>query len=122
MISNSDVRPPILKNLGDGSWHYNYRIKELTDMEETSGFEYETVKTWGKPDYSTLVPLVIAEYYDPSRETCLINKYNSYNLGFSSDIEEKRIYEDYLQDVSELKSMIKKDLQDYENEKNHVEN
>ena len=36
MKSNSDVRPPKFVNLGDGSWHYNYNIKEVQVEAETA--------------------------------------------------------------------------------------
>ena len=29
MKSNSNDRPPILQDLGNGSWHYNYNITEV---------------------------------------------------------------------------------------------
>ena len=114
MKSNSDVKPPILQDLGDGSWYYNYHAKEVPATVEIgegkTAFEYETVHIWGKPVYETLVPLVIAEKYSPSEETSLINKYNAFILKLSIDTEDKERYEAYLKTVSELKAMIKEDL------------
>ena len=114
MKSNSNVRPPILQDLGDGSWHYNYNIKEVPATsesgEETTAFEYETVHIWGKPTYEMLAPLVIAEKYSPSEETSLINKYNAFVMKLSIDTEDKERYENYLNEVSDLKAMIKEDL------------
>jgi hypothetical protein len=113
MKSNSDVRPPILQDLGDGSWHYNYNIKEVpvtTESGEKTAFEYETVYIWGKPDYDTLANAVIAEHYSISEETALINKYNAFNLKLSIDPADKEKYEIYLKKVSDLKAMIKVDL------------
>jgi hypothetical protein len=114
MKSNSNVRPPILLDLGDGSWHYNYNIKEVPvtteSGEEKTVFEYETVHIWGKPDYETLANAVIAEHYSLPEETALINKYNAFNLKLSIDPADKEKYETYLKEVSELKAMIKKDL------------
>ena len=41
MKSNSNDRPPILQDLGNGSWHYNYNITEVEiqsePMAETEG-------------------------------------------------------------------------------------
>jgi hypothetical protein len=113
MKSNSDVKPPILQDLGDGSWYYNYQIKEITvtaeSDEEKTVFEYETVHIWEKPDYEALVNVVVAEYYSPSEETALINSYIAFTMK-PGDPADKASYETYLNKVSEIKAMIKKDL------------
>jgi hypothetical protein len=114
MKSNSDVRPPVLLDLGDGSWHYNYNVKEMPvtteSGEDKTAFEYETVHIWGKPNYDMLANAVIAEHYSPSEETALINKYNAFTLKLSTDSTDKERYETYLKDVTGLKAMIKEDL------------
>jgi hypothetical protein len=114
MKSNSDVRPPILQNLGDGSWHYNYHIKEVQVTQESGEdktvFEYETVHIWGNPDYETIANAVIAEHYSPSEETALINKYNAFKMKLSIDPTDNEKYETYLKDVTGLKATIKEDL------------
>jgi hypothetical protein len=123
MKSNSDVRPPIFQDLGDGSWRYSYSIKEVQrstkSMESTESgeektvFEYETVHIWGKPTYEALVPLVIAEQYSPSKETSLINKYNAYVLALSANPQDKDDYEAYLAHTFEIKATVKNDLQNF---------
>ena len=119
MKSNSNLRPPVLQDLGDGSLHYNYNIKEVQvtseSGEETTAFEYETVHFWGKPTYEMLVPLVIAEKYSPSKEISLINNYNAFVLKLSVDKEDKERYENYLKTVADLKAMIKEDLRNLGN-------
>ncbi|MDR1403796.1 MAG: hypothetical protein LBJ60_08865 [Tannerellaceae bacterium] len=116
MKSNSDVRPPVLLDLGDGSWHYNYNVRKATikneSGEEKTAFEYETVHIYGHIDYETLANAVIAENYSPSEETALINKYNSFTMKLSIDQADKEKYEAYLKKVSGLKSNIKKDLRE----------
>jgi hypothetical protein len=115
MKSNSDVKPQILLDLGDGSWHYNYHIKEIIvtteSGEEKTAFEYETVHIWGKPDYAKIVPLVVATKYDTSKELSLTGKYNDFVLGISTNIADKTEYEEYRKDVLSIKTMIKADLQ-----------
>jgi hypothetical protein len=114
MKSNSDVRPPILLDLGDGSWHYNYNIKEVPvtteSGEDKAVFEYETVHIWGIPEYDAIANALIAGHYTSSEETSLINKYNAFTMKLSLDISNKERYETYLNKVSELKEMIKGDL------------
>ncbi|MDR1022024.1 MAG: hypothetical protein LBL94_01945 [Prevotellaceae bacterium] len=123
MKSNSDVRPPVLQDLGDGSWRYSHSIKEVKRKtegpesgEEKTVFEYETVHIWGKPTYEALVPLVIAELYSPSKETSLINKYNAYVLALSANPQDKDDYEAYLAHTFEIKAMVKNDLQNFNTE------
>jgi hypothetical protein len=118
MKSNSDVRPPILQDLGDGSWHYNYSINEVLvtteSGKEKTVFEYETVHIWGPPTYQRLVPLVVAEKYDTSQELSLTGKYNDFVLGISKNEADKTEYEDYRKTVLGIKSMVRADMQEFE--------
>jgi hypothetical protein len=119
MKSHSNVRPPIFQDLGDGSWYYNFNITEVPEVteendesgEEKTAFEYETVQIWGNPNYIDIVKSVIREKYDESEEFALINKYNSFALGISSNVKDKEEYETYLIETSNIKAMVKKDLQ-----------
>lgn len=120
MKSNSDVRPPKFVNLGDGSWHYNYNIKEVQVEAETAegeepttktAFEYETVQIWGTPTYDKCVKAVLRDRRDETEEFSLINKYNAFALGLSTDEADKQEYEDYLTEVLSIKAMVKVDLQ-----------
>jgi len=113
MKSNSDTRPPVLHDLGDGSWYYNYNIVEGTKMiegKERTSFDYYTVHFEGKPDYDSLVKIVIGEYFTPSEEVALINKYIASTMKVSNP-EDKKQYENYINRVAELKAMVKNDLQ-----------
>jgi len=114
MKSNSDVRPPIILNLGDGSFHYNYNIKEVEVSNEgvtKIDFEYDTVQVWGNPDYDKCVRAVIRSRYDENKEFSFINKYNAFTLGISKDEMDKADYEAYLTEVLSIKAMVKEDLQ-----------
>lgn len=115
MNSNSDVRPPVILPLGDGSFHYNYNIVEVEveneDGSKTPGFNYETVHVWESPSYDSLVKAVIRAKYDDTQELSLINKYNYFVLGLSKDPEYKSKYKAYLLEVIAIKEMVKEDLQ-----------
>lgn len=120
MKSNSNVRPPIILDLGDGSWHYNYNIKEVqveTEVAEgeepttKTAFEYETVQVWGTPDYDKCVKAVLRSQRGETEEFNLINKYNAFALGLSTDEADKQEYEDYLNEVLRIKAMVMADLQ-----------
>ena len=120
MKSISNERPDILQNLGDGSWHYNFNIKEVEvpadpTAEEAAGgtktqFECDTVIVWGTPDYDKCVKAVLRDRRDETEEFSLINKYNAYSLGISKDEADKTEYENYLNEVLSVKTMVKADL------------
>lgn len=121
MKSNSNVRPPIILDLGDGSFHYNYNIKEVEvqpadiQQEKTEtpqiGYEYETVQIWGTPDYDKCVKAVLRSRRDETEEFNLINKYNAFALGLSKDPADETEYKDYLTEVLAVKAMVKADFE-----------
>ena len=125
MKSNSNDRPPILQDLGNGSWHYNYNITEVEvqpgPMAEQEGeqtqaarkaYDYDTVEIWGRPDYDKCVKAVLRSRRDETEEFSLINKYNAFVLGLSTDETDKKEYEAYLSEVIAVKAMVRADLQE----------
>lgn len=125
MKSNSNDRPPILQDLGNGSWHYNYNITEVEiqsePMAETEdeqepaarkAYDYDTVEIWGRPDYDKCVKAVLRSRRDETEEFSLINKYNAFVLGLSTDETDKTEYEAYLSEVIAVKAMVRADLQE----------
>lgn len=120
MKSNSDVRPPIIQDLGNGSYYYNYNIHEVRvpaeptegeEPEEKTVFEYEAVLVWGIPNYKKCVKAILRDRRDESEEFSLINKYNAVVLGLSDDEDDKEEYLAYLSEVLSVKAMVKADLQ-----------
>ena len=121
MKSNSDVRPPIIQDLGNGSYYYNYNIHEVTvpveptkdeaeDTEEKTVFEYEAVLVWGIPNYEKCVKAVLRDRRDETEEFSLINKYNAFKLGLSTDPADETEYKEYLAEVLSVKAMVRADL------------
>ena len=123
MKSNSNDRPPILQDLGNGSWHYNYNITEVEvtpePMAEAEGdqvpaarkaYDYDTMEVWGRPDYDKCVKAVLRSRRDETEEFSLINKYNAFVLGLSTDEADKTEYENYLKEVLAVKAMVRADL------------
>lgn len=123
MKSNSNDRPAILQDLGNGSWHYNYNITEVEvaaePMAEQDGeqvpaarkaYDYDTVEVWGRPDYDKCVKAVLRSRRDETEEFSLINKYNAFVLGLSTDEADKTEYENYLKEVLAVKAMVRSDL------------
>lgn len=119
MKSNSDVRPPIIQDLGNGSYYYNYNIHEVRvpaepiegeEPEEKTVFEYEAVLIWGIPNYEKCVKAVLRDRRDETEEFSLINKYNAYTLGLSTDPADETEYKEYLAEVLSVKAMVRADL------------
>lgn len=121
MKSNSDVRPLVIQDLGNGSYYYNYNIHEVTvpveptedeaeDTEEKTAYEYDSVLIWGIPNYAKCVKAVLRDRRDETEEFSLINKYNAFALGVSEEAD-KEEYEAYLEEVKAVKAMVKTDLE-----------
>lgn len=123
MKSNSNDRPPILQDLGNGSWHYNYNITEVevqpevmaeTENEQApaarKAYDYDTVEVWGRPDYDKCVKAVLRSRRDETEEFSLINKYNAFVIGLSTDEADKEEYEAFLSEVMAVKAMVRNDL------------
>ena len=70
MKTNSDHRPPALLDLGDGSWHFNYNMREVErENEPGTGmvFEYDTVHVRDNR-YEAVVAAMIREKYTVDEE------------------------------------------------------
>lgn len=118
MKSNSNVRPAIIQDLGNGSYHYNYNVVERTVEDEETGektvYDYYTVQVWGKPTYDNLTRAIIRSELDETEEFSLINDYYAAQLGIETDDDRKAKavsdYKAYLQHVADIKQMVRADL------------
>jgi hypothetical protein len=109
MKSNSNEKPEIFQNLGDGSRHYNFNIKEVSvkneNGESTTAFEYDTVHFWNSPEYEYLVSEVIKTRYSTNGEIALLRQKDVKGWEFKE-------YSDFCENA---KTMVKKDMDSYEN-------
>jgi hypothetical protein len=118
MKSNSNVRPAIIQDLGNGSYHYNYNVVERTVEDEETGektvYDYDTVQVWEKPTYDNLTRAIIRSELDETEEFSLINDYYAAQLGIETDDDRKAKavsdYKAYLQHVADIKQMVRADL------------
>lgn len=118
MKSNSNVRPAIIQDLGNGSYHYNYNVVERTVEDEETGektvYDYDTVQVWEKPTYDNLTRAIIRSELDETEEFSLINDYYAAQLGIETDNDRKAKavsdYKAYLQHVADIKQMVRDDL------------
>lgn len=118
MKSNSNVRPAIIQDLGNGSFHYNYNVTERKIEDEEVGektvYDYDTVQVWEKPTYDNLTRAIIRSEIDETEEFSLINDYYAAQLGVETDEDRKakavNDYKAYLAHVADLKQMVRDDL------------
>lgn len=119
MKSSSNVRPDIIQDLGNGSFHYNYNIVEEKVADEEVGektvYNFDTVQVWEKPTYENLTRAVIRNEVDENEEFSLINDYYAAQLGLETDSARKTKavteYKDHLSRVIAIKTMVRADLQ-----------
>jgi hypothetical protein len=118
MKSNSDVRPTIIQDLGNGAYYYNYNIAPITttdpDGTERTGYECNTVKVWGRPTYEAVVKAVIRDEIDETAEFDLVNAYNAAAEGILEDAAAttaKDAYIAYLRRLQVIKQQVKADMQ-----------
>lgn len=90
---HGDTRPEAIESIGNGKWHVNLDIEEVTIPDEMGGetrteYQYYIVESVGIPTYGVVVDLLIRERYSISDELALqrqmytkvadFDEYNSY--------------------------------------------
>lgn len=86
------------------------RTRRRTGTGRKEGIRLDTVEVWGRPDYDKCVKAVLRSRRDETEEFSLINKYNAFVLGLSTDEADKTEYENYLKEVLAVKAMVRADL------------
>ena len=124
MKTYSDNKPKVFEPIGDGSFRYNYNIKEIevdkfdiidneneTNIKQTQ-WEYDNVIIYLPIDKDKITKIVIANTWNIDYENKLINDYNEISLGNLTEEEiDKRTnnYITFLQERKRLKEMINND-------------
>lgn len=120
-----DSKPSAFEADGNGNYLYRWDIQEekvqSEAMQEGSEepiasvervqYSCREVTIHGKPEYGKCVEAVIRSDYSAEAELSLINQFNAYQQGVSSDAGVVSEYEEYLAFVSSVKSMVKEDLE-----------
>lgn len=113
--------PKVIESLGNGSYYFNYDIKSEQRYnpekeEEETIWTYIQVKMRGIPNYNSCVKKILREYISEEEEFELINEYNAYQLGKSSDSSKINNYEEYINLLNNIKSNLKKKTFEVEDE------
>lgn len=112
----TNVYPQTIQKLGNGTYYYNYDIKEVevTNQEEDTKLELQynfiQVLLRGQPNYKDCVKAVIRSFLTIDEEFDLINSYNSYTGNPSEDSTALSEYKEYLSKLKEIKAKVKEDF------------
>lgn len=120
-----DKKPSAFEAVGNGDYLYHWDIQEETIQREMMQdgseepiasvervqYSCRDVTIHGKPEYGKCVEAVIRSDYSAEAELSLINQFNAYQQGVSSDAGVVSEYEEYLAFVLSVKSMVREDLE-----------
>ena len=122
MKTYSDNKPKVFESIGDGSFRYNYNIKEIEvdrfdiidnkSIVKQTQYEYDNVIIYLPIDKDKITKVVISNTWDIDYENKLINDYNEISLVNLTEEEiDKRTnkYIAFLQERKRLKEMINND-------------
>lgn len=114
-----DVYPQTIQKLGNGTYYYNYDIKEIevisdesTELEKKIETQYNFIQVYlvGQPDYKKCIQAVIRSYLSTEDELSLINKYNKHLMGLIEDSDAYNNYLEYVNLVSKIQTKVKEDF------------
>lgn len=115
-----NVCPQVIQKLGNGTYYYNYDIREveaeveILDEKDSTKFEtqYNFIQVLlnGQPNYKDCVRAIIRSFMTIDEEFDLINSYNSYSENLTSDSEVINEYKEYLNILKQIKAKVKEDF------------
>ena len=109
-----DVQPQTIQKLGNGTYYYNYDIKEVEVMNQEGDTEpqynFIQVLLRGQPNYKDCVKAIVRSFVTIDEEFDLINSYNSYTENHSGDSTSLSEYKEYLSKLKEIKAKVKEDF------------
>lgn len=109
MKSNSNIKPSPVEYIGNGKWHYNYNIVE-SEKDGTTFYDYDQIELRQEPTYAIVVSAIIRETYSECDEMAIINKFNSYSIGLTTNVSAVSNYKAFLSFVESIKLIVKKDF------------
>ena len=101
----SNIKPNVIENLGNGYWYYNYNIQE-TEGENGSSYTFTQIRVAGKPEYKKCVELILRQYMSESQEFDLINSANKDLMSGITDSANIDKYKTYLDEVEHIKNIV----------------
>ena len=113
-----DVYPQTIQKLGNGTYYYNYDIKEISvevldldnTIKEITYYSFIQVLLNGQPNYKDCVKAIVRRFLTVDEEFDLINSYNSYSENLTSDSEVINECKEYLNILKQIKAKVKEDF------------
>ena len=113
-----DVYPQTIQKLGNGTYYYNYDIKEISvevldldnTIKEKTYYSFIQVLLNGQPNYKDCVKAIVRRFLTVDEEFDLINSYNSYSENLTSDSEVINEYKEFLNISKQIKAKVKEDF------------
>lgn len=113
-----DVYPQTIQKLGNGTYYYNYDIKEISvevldldnTVKEKTYYSFIQVLINGQPNYKDCVKAIVRKFLTVDEEFDLINSYNSYSENLTSDSKVINEYKEYLNILKQIKAKVKEDF------------
>ena len=113
-----DVYTQTIQKLGNGTYYYNYDIKEISvevldldnTIKEKTYYSFIQVLLNGQPNYKDCVKAIVRRFLTVDEEFDLINSYNSYSENLISDSEVINEYKEYLNILKQIKAKVKEDF------------
>lgn len=118
-LKRSINKPPILVDLGDNFFLYNYDPKEVItssyDPNTSKNIEHrhwEYVQSYIKGPVSDEEAIVatLRHFYSIDAELSLLHKYNSYKMGILSDSSIEKEYREFCNFVNDIRNRVHIDL------------
>jgi hypothetical protein len=118
-----DEKPKVYEAVGNGSYLYRWKIKEVktsstsNDGEEVTRTQWQCqeVTVWSPVTSNKVVKAVFGELWDNDHEQKLINEYYSAQMGLYDEetkAKAEAAYKTFLTERAALKEQVEKDCKD----------
>lgn len=101
--------PEPIKKISSSNWNYyfNFTKSRLAESENVETYECDILDLFNEPTYENVVAARVRYLYSEAQEFSLINNYNRFTLGLSTDESDKEDYLTYLAEVAKIKIEVK---------------
>ena len=115
----STVMPVPIDIMGNGTYYYNYIVSEK-DMESVTPdgspinvhvWEYAPLYMYGTPNQGDVISELIRKHVSQDEELALVNKYNAFQFGITSDNKAEREYKEFCRLAAGIRERVKMDFQ-----------